>query len=160
MDIITVIIISILILLLLIWIYLRYDCKANHSNIVRAETVNQTIKWLYQTINHICNSCNMHPIYEIKETHQITYTEKVSSPHNIKGIIYLVIWDEINNIPFNKNTLLYAMIHEISHILSPSIHHQPPFDSIENLLLSTATNLGYYNPNLGIDSNYMTLDLS
>ena len=60
---------------------------------------------------------------------------------------------------FHQNTLIYSILHEISHILSPSIRHEPPFDSIESTLLKKGFDLGYYDPNVQIESHYMTLDL-
>lgn len=149
--------IVILILVVLIWIYLRPQIDQYES--IRRQQVHNTIQWLYRTVNDICYRCNMAPIYEIIETKQITYTDKVTNPHNIKGIIYLVVWDEPHGRVFNHNTLIYAMLHEITHILSPSIHHEPPFDSIESILMNMAINLEYYDPTVPFESNYMTLDL-
>lgn len=154
------VLVIILLIAILVWIYIRFDSKVNQYEYVRLQTVNDTVRWLYQSVNDICNHCNMSPIYEIRETTQITYTEKITFPHNIKGTIHLVVWDENHGRIFSHNTLMYAMLHEISHILSPSIHHEPPFDSIEALLLNTATSLGYYDPNTPIESHYMTLDLT
>ena len=125
----------------------------------RQRKVQETIQWLYQAVNDVCYRCNMSPIYDIVEANQITYTDKVTTPHNIKGTIYLVIWNEQHERVFNHNTLMYAMLHEIAHILSPSVHHEPPFDSIESILMNTAINLGYYDPSIPIEPNYMTLDL-
>ena len=150
----------ILLLVILSWIYIRFEAKTDQYEIVRTQKVHETISWLYQSVNDICYHCNMSPIYDIRETAQITYTEKITKPHNIKGTIYLVVWDEKHSRVFNCNTLMYAVLHEIAHILSPSIHHEPPFDSIETLLLNTATNLGYYDPNVSIESHYMTLDIT
>jgi hypothetical protein len=149
------VIIVVVLIILLTWIYLGYATNSDKN--YRSQKIKETVNWLYQTINDICYQCNMSPIYDIRETSQITYTEKTTQAHSIKGIIYLVIWDAENNKVFNKNTLLYAMIHEITHILSPSIHHQPP---IESLLLTTATNLGYYDRNIPMESHYITLDIN
>jgi hypothetical protein len=154
------VLIVIFLILMLAWIYIRYDAKTDHYEVVRSHKVKETIRWLYQSVNDICYQCNMSPIYNIHETTNITYTEKLTNNHNIKGIIYLVVWDEKNSRVFNPNTLMYAVLHELAHILSPSIHHEPPFDSIETILLNTATNLGYYDPEIDIESHYMTLDIT
>jgi len=154
--------IAVIVLLIigLIWIYFRFDTQLDPYEIARQRRVNETIAWLYRSVNDVCYQCNMSPIYEIKQTSQITYTDKVSSSHNIKGSIYLVIWNDLNERIFDHNTLIYATLHEIAHILSPSIHHEPPFDSIEHILLQKAIDLTYYDPNIPIESNYMTLDLN
>jgi hypothetical protein len=157
------ILIIILLIIGLICIYIKFEPKTNdinHYELIRKQKVTETIQWLYQAVNDICYRCNMSPIYDIIETTQITYTDKIINPHNIKGTIYLVIWDEIHGRVFNHNTLIYAILHEITHILSPSIHHEPPFDSIESILLNAAIDLGYYDPNIPIESHYMTLDVT
>ena len=153
------VVITILLLVVLIWIYFRLDPPYVNGEFVRQQKVNDTIQWLYRCVNDICYDCNMTPIYEIKENFQITYTEKNISPHNVKGTIYLVVWDDLQGRVFNHNTFVYAVLHEIAHILSPSVHHEPPFDAIENILLDKAYELSYYDPNIPIDPNYITLDL-
>ena len=159
MDILVYIFIIVLILIGLTFAYIRFDPKLDHYDLIRQQKVNETIQWLYQAVNNVCYHCNMTPIYNIVETSQISYTDKVTHPHNIKGTIYLVVWNDKHSRVFNHNTLMYAMLHEITHILSPSIHHEPPFDSIESILINTAIDLGYYDPTIPIESNYMTLDL-
>ena len=160
------IILAIFLILCILFLYFPFNNKNNPDQILallRKQKVNETIQWLYGAVNDICYQCNMSPIYEIIETSQITYTEKGNNFSNIKsgeGKIYLVIWNESQEQLFNYNTLIYAMLHEIAHILSPSVHHKPPFDSIESKLLNKARDLNYYNPNISLESNYMTLDLN
>ena len=154
------IIIIVVIVIGLIWVYFSFDSPyEEEEEFIRKQKVNETIKWLYRSVNDICYNCNMSPIYEIKENFQITYTEKITTSHNVKGTIYLVMWNELHGCIFNNNTLMYAVLHEIAHILSPSIHHEPPFDSVERILLNKAIELSYYDPNIPIESNYITLDL-
>lgn len=157
------ILIVILLIIGLIYVYIKFEPnlnEINHYESIRKRRVTEIIQWLYQAVNDVCYRCNMSPIYDIIETSHITYTDKIINPHNIKGTIYLVVWDEKHDRVFNHNTLIYAVLHEIAHILSPSTHHEPPFDSIETLLLNTAIDLGYYDPNISIESHYMTLDLA
>lgn len=146
-------------ILILACIYVRFNNRVDTYEMQRQRKITDTIEWLYQAINDVCYRCNMSPLYNIVETTQITYTDKVTGAHNIKGTIFLVIWNEKHSRVFNHNTLIYAALHEIAHILSPSIHHQPPFDSIENILLNAAVELGYYDPNIPMETNYITLDL-
>lgn len=143
----------------LMWIYLKFDTGYNQHEFMRRQKVNETIQWLYRSVNDICYNCNMSPIYEIKECFQITYIDKITSSHNVKGIIYLVVWNETHGRVFDPNTLIYSVLHEIAHILSPSIDHEPPFDSIERILLNKAIELSYYDPNIPIEPNYLTLDI-
>lgn len=152
------ILLTILILIAIMWFYIRIDKSDKTSNYetIRKQKVKDTIQWLYQITNEICYHCHMTPIYNIIETSQITYSDKITG--QTKGAIYLVIWNDKHSRIFNHNTLIYATLHEIAHILSPSIRHEPPFDSIEKLLINTATNLGYYDPDIEIESNYVTLE--
>lgn len=154
------IMVSVILMGVLVLIFFRFDTEPDPGETARQEKVDTTIKWLYQSVNDVCYQCNMSPVYEIKETGQITYTDKVLAPHNIKGTINLAIWDPTHHRIFDHNTLMYSVLHEVAHILSPSIKHEPPFDSIETLLLTKAHELAYYDPNLPIDPNYLTLDLT
>lgn len=145
----------VVILIVLIFIYVRIKPQTNHYENERQRQVNNTIQWLYKAVNDICYRCNMSPNYKIIETDQITYTDKIIN--NTKGTINLVIWNERYDRTFNNNTLMYATLHEVAHILSPTIHHEPPFDSIESILINMATNLGYYDPTIPMEANYTTL---
>ncbi len=153
------ILISILLVIILLWIYIRFDNEINRYEIIKKQRVNNMIEWLYYTVNDICYECDVSPTYNIVETSQITYTDKIIKGHDSMGTIYLVVWNDKQNRVFNHNTLIYAILHEISHILSPSIHHNPPFDSIETTLLDKAIDLGYYNKNIPFESDYITLDI-
>lgn len=147
---------SIILLIGLIWIYLRFDYRLNLYEQTRQQRINETIEWLYRAVNDICYQCYMNPIYEIKETSKVTYSVKTIYNNNAKGIINLEIWNEEQGRVFNHNTLIYSVLHEIAHILSPSIEHKPPFDSIESTLLIKARDLQYYDPNIEIEPNYRT----
>lgn len=153
------ILVMILLIIILAYIYIGPHNRISQNEINKRQAIDDTRTWLHQSVATICHQCNMSPIYNIIETSQITYTDKVINPHNINGTIYLVIWDDKHDHVFSHNTLIYAVLHEIAHILSPSIHHEPPFDSIEAILLNKAQQLGYYDPNIEVESHYITLDL-
>jgi beta-lactamase regulating signal transducer with metallopeptidase domain len=158
MKLLIYILIVLTILVTLVWIYLYLYRDFDEFESIRRNEVNKTIQWLYYSVNNICNHCNMAPIYEIIETDHITYSDKINNPYNRRGKIYLVIWNYEYSRIFSHNTLIYAVLHEISHILSPSVHHEPPFDSIESLLLNTAIKLGYYDPNIPLEIGYIGPD--
>lgn len=155
----TEIFVVVALVIVLLLVYVKYNPNYTNHNFHRNQQINLTKKWLYKCVNDVCNHCNMNPLYEIKENSVITYTEKLTSSHSIKGTINLVIWDEKTQNLFNRNTLVYAVLHEISHILSPSTDHNPPFDSIESTLLKKAQELSYYDPKIPIEPNYITLDI-
>ena len=85
------ILIIFLFLACLVWIYIKFDIGIDHYEVIRQQKVNETVQWLYQIVNDVCYHCNMAPIYDIVETSQITYTDKVTKTHNNKGTIYLVV---------------------------------------------------------------------
>lgn len=155
---ITQIVIVTIILLCLFYIYLK-PTQTSHYEEIRKAKVNESISWLYQTVNNVCYQTNFSPIYTLNETAQITYTEKNKDIRN-KGEIYLVVWDEDHGRTFNKNTLIYAVLHEVAHILSPNPNHNHPFDLIEASLLNKAIELGYYDATIPMESNYATMDLN
>ena len=164
---IIIIFICVLILLFLIWMYFGFDYILQTNTVIyrthkEDNLVYKTIKWLYKTIDHICTYCQMYPIYNIVEAHNITYTEierkrSKDAKNHPKGTIYLVLWDDKKRLLFDDNTLIYAMLHEIAHIMSPSHYHEYPFDKIENKLLNTAALLGYYDTTKLLDINYRTI---
>jgi len=88
------------------------------------------------------------PSYKIYPSDTITRTE---DHHNI----HLVLWDKENNTLYEDNTLVYATLHEIAHIMAPEAEHgDVEFEDIEEILLKTAAKLGYYNPRLSLAPNY------
>lgn len=135
-----------IIIIILIYYYMNFDYDPLIAE--RQYYIDQTITWLYQTTNKICYSCGLYPIYEIKPTNQITYTEKTNLH---EGTIYLVIWDEVHSRVFTPNTLLYTTLQEISHVLSSPT---ASFSVISTLLLNKATEFGYYDPFVPPEPHY------
>lgn len=151
--------IVVVIVLFLIIIFVRFDYKYDKEENERQKKVDKTINWLYKAANEICYKSGMYPLYEIRETFGLTYSEKTHGIHNTKGIIYIVIWDKEKKQIFDYNTLIYAVIHEITHILNPTLNHEKPFDVIESILLKNAEELKYYDKKIPIDKDYITMDM-
>jgi hypothetical protein len=59
-----------------------------------------------------------------------------------KQKIYMVT-QKPNGERYNRDTLLYVLLHEIAHILSPDEHHTKDFYRVEKRLHSSAVDLGY-----------------
>lgn len=74
------------------------------------------------------------PIHIVKSQDR-TYTVN-------KQKIYMVL-DKPNGERYNRDTLLFVLLHEIAHILSPDEHHTKEFHKIEKRLHSSAIDLGY-----------------
>lgn len=87
------------------------------------------------------------PSYEIYPSDSTTRTEDGYR-------IYLVLWN--GNQLYDDNTLTYAILHEIAHIMAPEgvTHGNSEFEQIERLLMETAHKLGYYNPYIPLPETY------
>ena len=70
-----------------------------------------------------------------------------------KEKIYLCLLDE-NGSYYNKNMLIFVLLHEIAHVLSNSVGHTQEFHDIFEALIAQATDDGVYDPKLTIDPNY------
>ena len=56
---------------------------------------------------------------------------------------------------YNKNMLVYVAVHELAHVLCPSVGHTEEFWQINDKLLNKATELGYYNPSIPAVKDYI-----
>jgi hypothetical protein len=143
-------IISLLIILFLFYLCFRSSSPSNSYLRFRHNQTHDTIQSLYQICNNICYHCNFNPIYTILESSHITYTDS-SSYNTSKGTIHLVIWNTKYSRSFDRNTLLFFLLRELSLIISPSSDNS---SSINAILLNTAVNLGYFDPLIPIDPDY------
>ena len=139
------IIIIIIIIVFCIYIYNVLNLKINNYKVFKSIIIKDTLDWLYQSINEICNKSKLYPIYTIKPHDTLTFSEKLEIK---KGIIYMSIWDDKNDRLYSNNTLLVKSLHEISNILAETNFN---FDFIEKNLINTAINLGYYDINHKIE---------
>jgi len=139
------IIIIFIIIVFCIYIYNVLNLKINNYKVFKSIIIKDTLDWLYQSINEICNESKLYPIYTIKPHDTLTFSEKLAIK---KGIIYISIWDDKNDRLYSNNTLLVKSLHEISNILTENNYN---FDFIEKNLINTAINLGYYDINAKIE---------
>jgi hypothetical protein len=70
-----------------------------------------------------------------------------------KSKIFLCLKDEKDNY-YNKNMLMYVLLHEISHCLCDEINHTDKFHKIFDLLLIEAEKCGIYNSNESLIKDY------
>ena len=75
-----------------------------------------------------------------------TYTEN-------KNKIYILLKDQSTGNFYDYNTLVYALLHEVAHVLTPELNHTPLFTKIYEDLLQRAYKLGIYEPRK-VDPNY------
>lgn len=70
-----------------------------------------------------------------------------------KHKIYLCLKDDNGNY-YNKNMLVYVVLHEIAHVINTEIGHTEEFHNIFESLLDIATKKNIYNPSVPVIQNY------
>jgi len=70
-----------------------------------------------------------------------------------KEKIFLCLKDE-NGKYYNKNMLVYVLLHEIAHVLCDEVGHTQKFHDIFEELLLHAIGKGMYNPSIPIIQDY------
>jgi len=70
-----------------------------------------------------------------------------------KQKVFLCLKDE-NGDYYNTNTLLFVLLHEISHVICPEIGHTELFHDIFSEILEKAYELGIYNPSIPVRKDY------
>lgn len=70
-----------------------------------------------------------------------------------KEKIFLCLRNENGNY-YNKNTLLYPLLHEYAHVYCNSVGHTDEFHEIFQQLIELASSKGIYNPSIPMDEKY------
>lgn len=105
---------------------------------------------LKPVLYHILKNAGYHTFHEtlpinLRKSKNRTYTVN-------KELIY-VVTEKPHGEKYNTDTLLFVILHEIAHILSPDEHHTKSFHKIEKRLHQSAMDLGYIQSGL-LDKNY------
>jgi len=151
-----ILIFSIIFIILIIYLFFNntFFSPPSLSSSYKFFLINNKLSFFHTISHSILNHCNIKfPSFTLVNTFNITFTNKS------KSIIYLVLWDPKSNSLFDDNTILYSLLHELSHILSPSPYHDTLFNLIESHLLQSAQDLGFYDPSIPFNKNYLTLEL-
>ena len=112
-----------------------------------------------------------HDLIPVFDKKQNTYTGNLSKLNDIdiwneislysgdksytinKEQVFLCLKDE-NGEYYNKNMLLYVLLHELAHVINNEVGHGAKFNEINNELLALATEKGVYNPSIPVIQNY------
>lgn len=70
-----------------------------------------------------------------------------------KQKVFLCLRDE-NGEYYDINSLLYVLLHELSHVLTPEIGHTPLFNEVFDQVLEEASKQGIYDPNIPMIQDY------
>jgi hypothetical protein len=83
----------------------------------------------------------------------INIQEGYSSFTENKTKIVLCMRDANGNL-YSFNSLMYVLLHEISHVINDELHHTSKFQNIFRDLLKLAEERGYYDSNIPFVSQY------
>ena len=70
-----------------------------------------------------------------------------------KKRIHICLKDEKGEY-YNKNMLIYVLLHECAHVICDEVGHTEKFHDIFQELLMRAINAGVYNPSIPVIQNY------
>jgi hypothetical protein len=74
-----------------------------------------------------------------------------------KKVIHLCIKDPRNGRYYDKNTLMFVVLHELAHVLCSDVGHTDSFSVINQALLDHAVKCGFYDPSKPFVKNYCSL---
>jgi hypothetical protein len=74
-----------------------------------------------------------------------------------KSTIHLCTKDPQNGQEYDKNTLMFVVLHELAHVLCEDIGHSEKFSAINTSLLNYAVQKGLYDPSKPFVKNYCNL---
>lgn len=97
------------------------------------------------------------PSYNVLESETSTKTLTIN---NRTYEIHIVLWNEKEKAFYDDNTLSYAILHELTHVIVPDKNHgDQEFEIIEKTLLNTAIKLGYYDKKMPISPSYPCVEI-
>ena len=71
-----------------------------------------------------------------------------------KQKVYLCLKDKKTGSYYNKNILIYVLLHELSHVLCDEVGHTEKFSSIFENLLTKAKMQHIYDPRIQVSDDY------
>jgi hypothetical protein len=74
-----------------------------------------------------------------------------------KKVIHLCAKDPRNGRYYDKNTLMFVVLHELAHVLCSDVGHTDSFSVINQALLDHAVKCGFYDPSKPFVKNYCSL---
>jgi hypothetical protein len=99
----------------------------------------------------------LEPLNDMKVLKNLVMVEHDESFTINKKVIHLCTKDPQTGKYYNKNTLLYVVLHELAHVLCCDIGHTDKFVIINSALLEHAIKHGFYDPTQPFVKNYCSL---
>lgn len=143
-------ILELLILIFILWLATTPPRLPKKSYLEYNNKIQEKLDFIYANLQNLLLQDNLNLKFTLNPSDKQTYTEN-------KSHIYLVL-TKSNGQFYDDNTLIYAAIHELSHIICPSSNNEDPhtsiFETIQNHYLNLAKEYKLYNPNKPIDPDY------
>lgn len=74
-----------------------------------------------------------------------------------KKVIHLCTKDPRNGKYYDKNTLMFVVLHELAHVICKDVGHTNNFSIINQALIDHAIKHGFYDPSKPFIKNYCSL---
>ncbi|ABF82072.1 hypothetical protein MIV042R [Invertebrate iridescent virus 3] len=99
----------------------------------------------------------LEPLNDLNIFNNLKIVEDQESYTLNKKIIHLCTRDLRSKRYYDKNTLMFVVLHELAHVLCRDIGHTDNFSTINQALLDYAIARGYYDPRKPFVKNYCSL---
>lgn len=100
----------------------------------------------------------LEPLNNLKILNNLVMVEDNESYTINKKVIHLCTKDPRNGRYYDKNTLMFVVLHELAHVLCDDIGHTDNFSIINQALLNHAIKYGYYDQSKPFIKNYCKID--
>jgi hypothetical protein len=125
--------------------------RKGNSRVSRLNQIEDKVAEVIAVLDEICYQSNIEPSYSIEVSDTYTYVED-------KHAIHLVVWNQEKNCLYDDQTIIYAAIHELTHILCPGRDHSPLFNSMEEHFQDLAADLSIFDPEKDPDPTYPCIE--
>jgi len=96
----------------------------------------------------------LEPLNNINILKELVMVEDSESYTINKRVIHLCTRDPRNGKMYDKNTLMFVVLHELAHVLCSEIGHTTNFLNINTALIQYAVSRGFYDPTKPFIKNY------
>lgn len=136
----------------------KYDYR---NNAIQSKVV---LKEIYADLIHMFYTKNpgkfigpLEPLNNLNIIKSLVMVEDDESYTINKKIIHLCTKNPRNGKYYDKNTLMFVVLHELAHVLCSDVGHTEKFSQINNALLNHAIKHGFYDPTQPFVKNYCGL---
>lgn len=100
----------------------------------------------------------LEPLNNLNILNNLVMVEDNESYTINKKIIHLCTKNPQNGQYYDKNTLMFVVLHELAHVLCNDVGHTENFSIINQSLLDHAIKCGFYDPSKPFVKNYCSLN--